>query len=154
METSCIFASLSSILCSPSFPKSCRTVPVAAERGKVNRAPVMQPSSSPLQEVKNAPIVQLVSPLQTSGSLKKIHTVTSLYPPFSYTDAVIKSCSSKEPEICTLNSYKYGKPRICVKNTFPNTEKARSIFFMILLWNWVQRIGLTITMNISICYFQ
>jgi len=98
---------------------------VAAEREKVNKAPVMQPSPSPLQEVKKAPIVQLVSLPQTSGSLKKIHTVTSLYPPFSYTDAVIKSCSSKEPEICTLNSYKYGKPRIYVKNTFPSTEKSQ-----------------------------
>ena len=85
--------------------------PIAAEAVKVKGASIVQPVSTP--------------PLD-SGFSEKIHTVASLYPPCSYTNALSKLCNSMESGACTLNSYKYSKPRIYVKNSFPDTKKTQT----------------------------
>ncbi len=69
--------------------------------------------------VRGVTDTQKVSPLpQTGFETFRLRTTSSLFPPGQPTKG-----QASNLETCTLNSYKYAKPRIYVKNTFPDTDK-------------------------------
>ncbi len=112
METNTISASLSHCNDPMCRAHSRETVPLKTLQIKPSR----EGSESVVRGVTDT---QKVSPLpQTGFETFRLTTTSSLFLPGQPTKGY-----ADNPETCTLNSYKYAKPRVYVKNTFPDTDK-------------------------------
>ena len=118
METISSIASLNSCKAFKCKVKTCETGPLITAE--------CSPSKEVLEcvverELGSASGTQCLSPLPTTGLQNhRLNTVTSLYPPLAQN---LACDSDSQLGVCTLNSYKYNKPRIYVQNTFPDTDK-------------------------------
>ncbi len=114
METNTISASLNHCHTPQCRAHSCETVPLKTLQ--------ITPGQDGLESVaRSGSGNQKTSSLPQTGFVTcRLNTTSSLYPPPSHQ---LTKGHADNLETCTLNSYKYSKPRICVKNNFPDTDK-------------------------------
>ena len=109
METNTITASLNHCNVPECISHGSETVPLKTLQTK----PMLE------SVVGEVPDTQKVCPpSQTSFETFRLTTTSSLFPPGQPSKGY-----AENPETCTLNSYKYAKPRVYVKNNFPDTDK-------------------------------